>query len=141
VASTIVSDISDASRDGRAEVATPGFLTAGGELGELIRNFDWTATPLEDDPAALELLEREIFDAMVTDLMLSGMGGSELVAHAAARRPALRVGVASGYTVPAYASDNPLARAVFLRKPYDDETLDKALQTALQTDICSRVHF
>jgi CheY-like chemotaxis protein len=80
--------------------------------------------------AALELLRLHPFDTLMTDLSLPGMPGSEVVTHAVAIQPALRLVVASGYSAPAHGSEHALAKAVFLRKPYDVDALEAALKSA-----------
>jgi CheY-like chemotaxis protein len=111
--------------DADIRAATRGLLEARGHL----------VIEAGDGTTALTLLEQNTFDVVVTDLGLPGMAGGELVAHAAARRPALAFVVASGYDAPPDGSGPALAKAVYLRKPYDDEALDKALQVAVAVGV------
>ncbi len=79
---------------------------------------------------ALQQIERQAFDVMMTDLSLPGMSGRDLLVVATLRRPRLRVLVASGYDR-APAGDAALARVVFLPKPYDEAGLSAALKAAM----------
>ena len=82
---------------------------------------------------ALELLGGQSFDVLVTDFELPGMRGDELAARALAGQPGLGVVFASGYeSVQRFVVRGPLANAVFLLKPYDDQALERALQSAKQ---------
>jgi PAS domain S-box-containing protein len=78
---------------------------------------------------ALQQIERQAFDVMMTDLSLPGMSGSDLIAVAVKRRPELRVLVASGYA--RTGSDDVLGSIVFLQKPYDEARLSEALKAAI----------
>ncbi len=81
---------------------------------------------------ALNVLGAHAVDVLLTDLGLPGMSGGELAAHAVRRRPGLRVVFASGYNAVAQMQEEPLlARAVMLRKPYDDDDLEAAVRAAL----------
>ena len=84
---------------------------------------------------ALGVLEHEgeRVDLMITDVVMPGMNGPELVAKVAARWPALRVIYSSGY------SDSRLAGRGFdegkvdlLRKPYTLEELRARVADALE---------
>jgi signal transduction histidine kinase len=82
---------------------------------------------------ALTLLDSNRFDVIVADLSLPGMSGIELVTLATKRDPDLGIVIASGYDgLPRELKTGTDARAVFLRKPYDDISLDRALRSALR---------
>lgn len=72
---------------------------------------------------ALTLLAASPFDAMVTDLVMRGIGGLELVTQARARFPALRCVVMSGQCEPAEG----VAGAAWVDKPIRVEALLAAL--------------
>jgi FixJ family two-component response regulator len=67
----------------------------------------------------------------VTDLSIPGMRGNELAARARSGRPALGVFFASGYEP--NDETKSIAGSVFLRKPYDEQALKKALESALRS--------
>jgi CheY-like chemotaxis protein len=79
---------------------------------------------------ALQHIERQAFDVMVTDLSLPGMSGSDLATAAVKKYPSLRILVASGYAR-SPSDDGALASAVFLQKPYDEAGLSEALKAVM----------
>jgi PAS domain S-box-containing protein len=80
---------------------------------------------------ALLLLDKSDFDALVTDIGLPGMSGSDLAIRAHALKPGLAVVFASGYAAPDLP-DELGQRAVMLHKPYDAAQLQVSLQQAMQ---------
>ena len=84
------------------------------------------AVPLVDNPAFL-------IDVLISDVMMPGMDGTALVAHARARRPGLPVVLMSGYAeAPLRAAAADPATA-FLAKPFAAATLIDAVRAALAT--------
>jgi CheY-like chemotaxis protein len=77
----------------------------------------------EADPGAI--------DIVVTDLVMPGMGGAELMARLSVRRPGLPVVYMSGYA-DHEAPDLDRPGAVFLRKPLSPSALARAVQDALR---------
>ncbi len=140
---------------GRAAAATPSSMSQGSvkalplerslrvllvEDNEDIRSFvvhmlhhrGHTVMEAGTGGQALQLLESNRFDVIVADLSLPGMSGIEVVSEAVKRDPGLGIVIASGYDgLPAQHATGALARAVYLRKPYDDAALDRALNSAL----------
>jgi PAS domain S-box-containing protein len=98
---------------------------------EMLFSSGYVVTEASNGAEALERLEAQPFDVLVTDLSIPGMHGNELAARALSRRPSLGILFASGYD-PNDATDK-ISRAVFLRKPYDGEALKNALETALKS--------
>lgn len=84
------------------------------------------ATAAADAEQAWELLRRQEFDVLFTDISLPGMSGLALARQARCLRPGLRVIFSSGY-----GSDWPDSGigfpAAVLRKPYDLAELQAAL--------------
>ncbi len=83
-----------------------------------------------DGTEAMECLEAQRFDVMVTDLSIPSMSGTELAARALKIQPGLPIVFASGYDPS--DSTRGFPGAVFLRKPYDGEALGTALAGAIQ---------
>jgi len=71
-------------------------------------------------PAALDLLQRQNFDLIVTDYAMPGMTGAELIAAARAMCPAVRVALVSGYVD---LPDGGLGDVPRLGKPFDERDL------------------
>ncbi len=74
-------------------------------------------------------------DLLLTDLMLPGMQGDELVRRIRSRRPELPVIVMSGYAQEAALMERINGeRTRFLQKPFDIETLARALRASLRAE-------
>ena len=88
-----------------------------------------TAASAED---VVKMSPKEVFDLLLTDLLLPGMHGGELANDMRQKWPSLRVIVMSGY-----AEDEAVRRGVregalrFLQKPFDMVTLARELRAAL----------
>ncbi len=98
---------------------------------EMLANLGHSVTEAADAAQALERLDQNAFDILMTDLTLPGMGGDELAARAVRRQPELRTIFASGYETLPNASTRELTSAVLLRKPYDEQHIADALKAAL----------
>ena len=107
--------------DALIRLSTADMLT---ELGHLV-------TEAENGTQALDLLDKGVFDVMVTDLVLPGMSGEEAAAQAVKQQPGLRVIFATGYgQLSSAARQNGLQGAVVLQKPYDQHNMEAALRAA-----------
>lgn len=95
---------------------------------ELLEGLGLEVRAAENAPQALELLSRERFDVMLTDIVMpGGMTGIELARQGAAKFPDMRIVLTSGYAgddVDAALSDAPWP---FVRKPYSGEQLAAVL--------------
>ncbi|MCQ4294016.1 PAS domain-containing protein [Pseudomonas stutzeri] len=85
--------------------------------GEVMMELGHQVVASETAEEALEVLERQSFDVLLTDVGLAGMSGIDLAREAASRQPQLSLVIASGYAV--NASDVGLARLRTMLKPYD----------------------
>ncbi|QXQ07523.1 response regulator [Sphingosinicellaceae bacterium] len=81
------------------------------------------ALPLIDDPAT-------VIDVLVSDVMMPGMDGGQLAAHARRRRPELPVLLMSGYAEPPQRSATADAGVAFLAKPFTGSALADAIRAA-----------
>ncbi len=79
-----------------------------------------TATPATSAREAIELMENQEFDAVVTDWRLGSASGHSVVM--AAHRSSTPVVVVSGYISDAYQAAKPLAD-LYLEKPANPEEL------------------
>ncbi len=89
-----------------------------------------------DGRAALQVLEREggAVDLLITDVVMPGMNGPELVEEVTRRWPDLRVVYSSGYTDSRLAGRGFDEDAVdLLRKPYTVDELRERVERALDT--------
>jgi two-component system, cell cycle sensor histidine kinase and response regulator CckA len=89
-----------------------------------------------DGPEALEIWERcpAHIDLLVTDMVMPhGVSGGALARVLQARDPRLRVLYTSGYSSEVIREDHHLILGInFLRKPYDPESLLKAVKRCLE---------
>ncbi|HZR55799.1 MAG TPA: PAS domain S-box protein [Terriglobales bacterium] len=80
-------------------------------------------------------LEGEI-DLMLTDIVMPGMNGRDLVKHLSAERPSMKVVYMSGYTGQSIGNAESFAPdAHFLPKPFTREALGEKLQEALAAGV------
>lgn len=79
-----------------------------------------------DGDEALRCLDARDYEALVTDYIMPGVTGMDLVAHAHARCAAIRCVVVSGYEAPADADPS----AVWIAKPIDIDALVSAVRAA-----------
>jgi YesN/AraC family two-component response regulator len=71
-------------------------------------------------------------DLLLTDVVMPGAGGPELVAQLKKRRPTLNVIYMSGYTDDTIAHHGVLdSEIAFLQKPFTSATLDRKLREVL----------
>ncbi len=84
--------------------------------------------------AALERLatESERFDAVLLDLSMPGMSGTEVLRRLRSDFPELPVIVSSGFGRDAIEGGLRRDREAFLPKPYTGDELDRALSIVLQ---------
>jgi CheY-like chemotaxis protein len=68
---------------------------------------------------ALDVLKGEVIDLMLTDAIMPGMSGAELMVEAQRRRPDLKLLLTSGYTVTETSLADIPKNVPLLRKPYN----------------------
>ena len=102
---------------------------------ELLEGLGLEVKSAETGPQARELLKRERFDIMLSDVVMpGGMTGIELARLCEQDYPAMRVVLTSGYAgddVDAALADAPWP---FLRKPYSGEQLARVLGDMVDPD-------
>lgn len=73
----------------------------------------------EDGETALAALEREVFDLLLTDIVMPGIDGIELARRGAELDPAMKIVFITGFAAVALASGMPTpAGAKILSKPF-----------------------
>lgn len=101
----------------------------------ILEDCGYTVLQASSGAQALKLWEQhhETIDLVVTDMVMpEGVSGMELATQLFARKPSLRVVLASGYSMDDLNNDFVRAsRAVFLQKPYTHITLTKAVRDCL----------
>ena len=93
----------------------------------LSRASGFTTIHCQDGERAMQLVEAQHFDLVITDINLPGLGGLGLTRQVAEHHPGLPVLVTTGYTSPEYSARAREAGAVaVVLKPIDrDELLDE----------------
>lgn len=95
-------------------------------LRDLLANAGYEMIEAEDGEQALQRAESHVepIDLLVTDLVMTRMGGLELARRLKAVRPGLRVLYVSGYSWNSPVPPSDRAAGVdFLRKPFTPQTL------------------
>jgi len=73
----------------------------------------------EDGEGALEALEREVFDLLLTDIVMPGLDGIELARRGAELDPAMKIVFITGFAAVALSSGAPTpAGSKILSKPF-----------------------
>jgi CheY-like chemotaxis protein len=81
---------------------------------------------------ALELLDKDVFDVIVTDFAMPDVSGDEIASRAINQHSGLRIIFATGYeALLSRVGVNGLKGAVMLQKPYDQQRTAVALVTAI----------
>jgi CheY-like chemotaxis protein len=98
---------------------------------ELIRDLGYEVDVVADAEEALARLRNERFDAVVTDIVLPGMDGWQLIAAAIQEQPMLRLVAMTGADVEENRERALALRVPMLQKPFTRVELRDALQEAL----------
>jgi len=88
----------------------------------------WRVETASSGPAALERLEREPFDVVVSDMKMPGMGGAELLRRVKTRHPDTVRIVLSGQAERAAILESLAPSHRYLAKPCDAEALRRVLE-------------
>ncbi len=105
----------------------------------ILEQYGFGVVETADGQTALDILHGgdTAVDALVSDVVMPGMSGPELVARARVQRPELPVLLLSGFAADEFpdvvAGEND-ARQSFLQKPYSPEALALALEELLSQD-------
>ncbi len=101
---------------------------------QILQRCGYRVTVASDGPDALVQCERAMvqFDLVITDVVMPGMSGSELVSRLRAGRPELRVLYTSGYTEDAVIHHGVAAGAHFIAKPFTPSALARKVRLVLE---------
>jgi PAS domain S-box-containing protein len=101
---------------------------------QLLEDHGYTVLPASDGKSALETAETHAgsIDLLLTDVVMRGMSGPELVSRLSASHPALRFVFMSGYTGELISEHGVVDRGIpLLEKPFTRFSLLKTLDSAL----------
>jgi two-component system response regulator HydG len=102
-------------------------------VARILQHEGWNALSASDGAAAVEMLRRPEVAVLLTDLMMPGMDGQELLATARALRPEVEVVLMTAYgTVEAAVSAMKDGAYDFLTKPLKRQLLVKTVEKALE---------
>jgi CheY-like chemotaxis protein len=101
---------------------------------QILQRCGYHVTVASDGADALVKYQRETgqFDLVITDVVMPGMTGSELIARLRADRPDLRVLYTSGYTEDAVIHHGVAAGAHFIAKPFTPSALARKVRQVLE---------
>jgi YesN/AraC family two-component response regulator len=91
---------------------------------------DWRTAFAASGPEALEILGREPFDVVVSDMRMPGMDGAELLAAVKKRYPETVRIILSGHSDKEMVMKSVLPAHQYLSKPCDADTLEAGLDKA-----------
>jgi two-component system response regulator HydG len=102
-------------------------------LGKIIERERWRVDHTDTGPAALEVLRREEVSAVVTDLMMPGMSGEELLRAVKAVSPETEVVLMTAYgTVETAVAAMKEGAYDFITKPVKRHAIVKSVRQALE---------
>ncbi|MBI5234235.1 MAG: sigma-54-dependent Fis family transcriptional regulator [Deltaproteobacteria bacterium] len=101
-------------------------------LVEVLQRKGFSAASAESGQEALALMEKDGFDAIVTDLKMPGMDGVELLRSVRQRASAIPVIIMTAYgTIENAIEAMKLGAEDYVLKPFSPELIDSALRKAL----------
>ena len=105
--------------------------------GEYLRSRGYRILTAKNGLNALEILRAhdEPIDILLTDIIMPGISGTELVKSALAMRPSLRVIYVSGYADRGAENFAPGHTAVILKKPYSLADLGQQIRSAISAPV------
>lgn len=106
-------------------------------LSERMRNRGLTVTTVASAASALQVLEKETFDAVLLDLMMPEMGGIEALRIMLTRNPGIQVIFLTGHpSVSKGVEAMKLGAVDFIPKPVDiSELIEKVKQAKISRSI------
>jgi signal transduction histidine kinase/ActR/RegA family two-component response regulator len=106
-------------------------------LAHLLRRLEFSVTTSTNGSEALQILEQQRFDLVLTDAVMPGLSGPELIRALQQIRPDLPVILMSGYTSETLP-ETAAAGTQQLRKPFTNAELVRALRRALEEPLVER---
>jgi heterodisulfide reductase subunit A len=118
------------SRSGFRILVVDDELVVRDSLKELLADEGYAVAMAESGPEALEMLAREPFALMLTDIKMPGMDGVALLTEAKARHPDLEIVMMTAYaTVETAVEAMKIGARDYLMKPFEPDVLIPMIQT------------
>lgn len=96
---------------------------------EMLRDLGHTVFEAGSAPEALQILETNPVEVLITDIGLPGVSGTSLISQVQSRWPSMRIIVASGFTGPESSGQSDFGIGVdCLAKPYNTSDLQRVLK-------------
>jgi two-component system cell cycle sensor histidine kinase/response regulator CckA len=101
-------------------------------VARLLQRLNFAVTTATNGSEALQIVEQQTFDLVITDAVMPGISGPELAAHLSQVRPDLRIILMSGFTPDTIQDREVSHRVLRLRKPFTNHDLARTLMAALE---------
>jgi two-component system cell cycle response regulator CpdR len=103
-------------------------------LARALERSGYAVTAVDRGTAALPLIETEVFDLLLTDIVMPEMDGIELAQKAAAIAPEMRVMFITGFAAVALKAGRAAPSAKILSKPFHLRDLVAEVDRLFQTE-------
>jgi signal transduction histidine kinase/CheY-like chemotaxis protein len=101
-----------------------------GTMADILKNIGYSVVQATGGAAALDLLEREPVDLLLTDIVMAPISGPELVERVVELHPGLPILFISGYAGAAGLTGD-LSKFGLIRKPFEASELRRQIEAAL----------
>jgi signal transduction histidine kinase/CheY-like chemotaxis protein len=107
-------------------------------LAHLLRRLEFTVTTSTNGSEALQFIEQQRYDLVLTDAVMPGLSGPELIRNLQRLQPELPVIMMSGYTSETLPEGAAAAGMQQLRKPFTNAELNRALRRAFDQAVAEQ---
>jgi two-component system response regulator PilR (NtrC family) len=102
-------------------------------LAEMLEVFDCESVRAGDGPEAIEKIDTDDFDLVITDMRMPKMSGLELLKNIKEKRPEMPVVVISGYALDEEGNDILSGQADgFLSKPFKMSDIEQLINQVVK---------
>jgi PAS domain S-box-containing protein len=98
-------------------------------VARMIEDLGYVALTAADGPAGIEMLDRQVIDAVLVDLTMPRMNGADVIAAMRAKQPELRIVLCTGFD---RERRGPVKADAYLPKPFRLEALETTLTKLLR---------
>jgi PAS domain S-box-containing protein len=97
-------------------------------VARMIQDLGYAALTASDGPSGIEMLDRQVIDAVLVDLTMPRMNGADVIAAMRAKKPELRIVLCTGFD---RERRGPVKADAYLPKPFRMEALEATLTKLL----------
>ena len=98
-------------------------------VARMIEDLGYVALTAADGPAGIEMLDRQVIDAVLVDLTMPRMNGADVIAAMRAKKPEIRIVLCTGFD---RERRGPVKADAYLPKPFRLEALETTLTKLLR---------